>query len=320
MEDADRRALTVTDHDRYSAGKQMPDAMFESWLVKPSLGDEKMKEFRGKQSWAGPKPDSFHETACMTAALIEFSEDLAKLQKLWLAKLVEAGCFLVKMDAADHVVESGYVLAVNDYGVLSWRCVGQRRGDFKWWTFRASAGRAAWAEVRIIDLDLWTVYEVDVLPPAMLWKRELFCRPASNGGGLVSHFTTDGVAEVLGSAGLQDLWVITGLCVGLGPGVLASESFKVRDWKQDSSRERTLLKRPDLGCFDASPPNYPKSWRSPVSQAMTGINCAAASAPYRLVWCSVVCCLSAVARFQRGGQPMQCHLMSHQGAVAFWTT
>lgn len=103
------------------------------------------------------------------------------MRKLWLAKLVEVGCILVKTNSEDRIVDSGLVLATNNYGVLLWRCVGRRRGDFKWWTFRAETTRSPWVEVRIVELERWMVFEVEALPPASLWARANFggCRGPS---------------------------------------------------------------------------------------------------------------------------------------------
>lgn len=52
MEESDRMALKVTDQDKMPAGKHMPDGLFESWSVKPSLGEDRMNVFRGTQTWA----------------------------------------------------------------------------------------------------------------------------------------------------------------------------------------------------------------------------------------------------------------------------
>ena len=149
-----------------------PKTLFESTSCGTfSLGEETLAELKaGALVWPHPSPQRFLLRPCALDALMRCRDDVGKLKRAYLSKLVYPGDVIV--ERLERVTDNrALAIDVNEYGIVTWPVHLRKRFDYYVVSLDlVDSRRKPWSQLIVADVRGWYTLPVIAFPPSVAAK------------------------------------------------------------------------------------------------------------------------------------------------------
>lgn len=179
LEDADRRQISPSNADAYTAPPRISAALFEAEASPPTVDDEMLRGIYEDRTWASPSVANYDLIPAATLALVHCNGDYNALRRSWLSMLVPALCLLFHRAAGKE--SAVLTIGSSQFGVVGLEATGSVQHGVRLVSLIAGE-RLRRKQVVITDMADWYCCHLECLPPKAAMMRGL--QPAAKEGSL----------------------------------------------------------------------------------------------------------------------------------------